>query len=65
MKEFDTGAGLKMWIRGDILNVFDWANYAGYDDFAGGFQDPNENFGEPNTQFFPTRTFKLSLGFNF
>ncbi|UNK50113.1 TonB-dependent receptor [Lysobacter sp. S4-A87] len=65
MKEFDTGAGLKMWIRGDVLNLFDWDNYAGYDDFPGGFNDPNENFGEPNTQFFPTRTFKLSLGFNF
>ncbi|WP_342315275.1 TonB-dependent receptor [Lysobacter sp. FW306-1B-D06B] len=66
-KDFDTGSGFKMWVRGDILNVFDWANYDGYDDFPGNFGSPaNPNFGEPNSQVaFPTRTFKLSLGFNF
>ncbi|RPE81483.1 TonB-dependent receptor [Vulcaniibacterium tengchongense] len=64
-KNFDTGAGFVMWVRGDIFNVFDWANYIGYDDWYGGFNDPNENFGRPTVQALPTRTFKLSLGFNF
>ncbi|MFC3549662.1 TonB-dependent receptor domain-containing protein [Lysobacter cavernae] len=71
MKDFDTGTGFKMWVRGDVLNVFDWANYSGYDDWYGGWDDQqqaivaNSNFGTPNTQMLPTRTFKLSLGFNF
>lgn len=65
MKEFDTGAGFRMWVRGDILNVFDWHNFNGYDDWFGGFNAPNANFGVATSQAFPTRTFKLSLGFNF
>ena len=70
IKDFDTGAGFKMWVRGDFLNVFDWANYNAYEDFPGSFnavtgQQPNANFGNPISQAFPTRTFKLSLGFNF
>lgn len=70
MKDIDTGSGFKMWVRGDILNVFDWANYNGYEDFPGGFSNvngpqPNANFGNPTSQALPTRTFKLSLGFNF
>jgi len=70
MKEFDTGAGFKMWARADILNVFDWANYNSYEDYPGGFSatdgpQPNAAFGNPLAQALPTRTFKLSLGFNF
>ena len=65
MKEFDTGAGFKMWARADILNVFDWANYNSYQDYPGGFNSPNPEFGIPLAQALPTRTFKLSLGFNF
>ncbi|HZX76449.1 TonB-dependent receptor [Lysobacter sp.] len=65
MKEFDTGAGFRMWVRGDVLNVFDWANYNSYEDFPGGFNNPNPRFGIPLAQALPTRTFKLSLGFNF
>ena len=66
-KEFDTGAGFRMWVRGDILNVFDWNNFEGYNDFPGNFGEAaNPNFGEPTAQnAYPTRTFKLSLGFNF
>src|SRR4030095_763517 len=70
MKEFDTGAGFRMWVRGDIFNLFDWANYNGYEDFPGGFRatdgpQPNENFGNPISQAPAPRAFKLSLGFNF
>ncbi len=70
MKEFDTGSGFKMWVRGDVLNLFDWNNYNGYEDYPGGFNatlgpQPNANFGNPISQVLPTRTFKLSLGFNF
>jgi len=69
MKEFDTGAGFRMWVRGDVLNLFDWANYNGYEDFPGSLTTTgpniNDNFGNPNSQALPTRAFKLSLGFNF
>jgi hypothetical protein len=70
MKDFDTGSGFRMWVRGDVLNVFNWDNYNGYEDFPGGFNavtgpTPNPNFGNPISQALPTRTFKLSLGFNF
>lgn len=60
-KEWDTGADLRLRIRADLLNVFDWVNYDGYDDWYGGPDGPNANFGVPNTQLAPTRTFKLSF----
>ncbi|UTA53478.1 TonB-dependent receptor [Lysobacter soli] len=65
-KNFDTGAGFVMWVRGDIFNVFNWDNFDGYNDFPGNLGVANEEFGNPTSQnAYPTRTFKLSLGFNF
>jgi outer membrane receptor protein involved in Fe transport len=64
-KDFDTGAGFVMWVRGDIFNVFNWDNYNGFDDWRGGPGNANPNFGNPTSQALPTRTFKLSFGFNF
>lgn len=64
-KEWDTGAGLKLRMRADVLNLFNWANYSGFDDWMGGAGEPmNPNFGNPNSVSLPTRTFKLSLGFS-
>lgn len=61
-KEWDTGSDVKLRVRADVLNVFNWVNYAGYDDWFGAPGEPNANFGMPNSQFLPTRTFKLSFG---
>ncbi|MEL1266213.1 TonB-dependent receptor [Pseudoxanthomonas putridarboris] len=61
-KEWDTGTDLKFRVRADVLNVFDWVNYAGYDDWFGAPGEPNANLGVPNSQLLPTRTFKLSFG---
>jgi outer membrane receptor protein involved in Fe transport len=65
-KEWDTGAGLKLWARGDVLNVFNWRNWTDYDTWRGGPTDTNANFGNRSGDgiVFPTRTFKLSLGFS-
>jgi hypothetical protein len=52
-------------MRADVLNLFNWANYSGFDDWMGGAGEPmNPNFGNPNSVSLPTRTFKLSLGFS-
>ncbi|MFT3756050.1 MAG: TonB-dependent receptor [Pseudoxanthomonas sp.] len=61
-KQWDTGTDVKLRIRADLLNVFDWVNYGGYDDWYGGPGENNANFGVPNSQLTPTRTFKLSFG---
>jgi hypothetical protein len=66
-KEWDTGAGLKLWVRGDVLNVFNWRNWTDYDTWRGGpSPDFNANFGNRSGDgiVFPTRTFKLSLGYS-
>src|SRR5690606_31562175 len=42
-KEWDTGSDFRFRIRADVMNVFDWRNYAGYDDWFGGPGDRNVN----------------------
>ncbi|HSD17144.1 MAG TPA: TonB-dependent receptor [Thermomonas sp.] len=62
-KEFALGNRFRFRLRADLLNVFNWSNYSGYDDWMGGANEPmNPNFGKPNSISLPTRTFKLSLG---
>jgi outer membrane receptor protein involved in Fe transport len=64
-KEFDTGAGIKFRIRGDVLNVTNARNYNQYDTFAGRLNAPNANFGDHQDGIIlPTRMFKLSMGFS-
>ena len=61
-REFDTGSAVRFRIRADLLNVFDWHNRDGWDDWYGGPGDPNPNFGAPSDSIIGgTRTFKLSL----
>ena len=59
---FTENFGLRL--RFDLLNVFNWENPDGRDEFSGNFGDPNENFFEPTTYLQPTRTFKLSFSAN-
>ena len=61
-KAFDVGP-VTLRVRADVLNVFNWDNYSGYEDWMGGAGEPmNPNFGVPNSIQLPTRTFKLSVG---
>lgn len=54
-KVWDTGTDLKLRVRADILNVFDWTNWGGY--------GKNWNTGVINSwSQYSTRTFKLSFG---
>ena len=62
-KVFDTGSNIALRIRFDVLNVFNWSNYSGYEDWRGGAGEPqNPLWGTPNAIAFPTRTFKLGIG---
>ena len=64
-KEWDTGYGVKLKLRADLLNVFNWDNFSGYEDWRGWiYPDVNVNFGKPVSSALPTRTFKLSVGIN-
>ena len=62
-KVWDTGGGISFRVRGDVLNVFNWSNYDGYEDWRGGAGEPqNPAWGTPLSIALPTRTFKLTLG---
>lgn len=63
-KTFTVMDNLDLRIRFDLLNVFNWENPDGRDEFSGDFGSPNPNFLNPTTYLQPTRTFKLSLSAN-
>ena len=76
-KEWDTGTDLRLRARLDVLNVFDWNNWVGWDGnrgagrnpaVAGSVAVPNPNFGNrSNNNYdiaYPTRTVKLTFGLN-
>jgi hypothetical protein len=63
-KTFTVMEDLDLRIRFDLLNVFNWENPDGRDEFSGNFGEPNANFLNPTTYLQPTRTFKLSLSAN-
>ena len=61
-KKFEVWHDMKIRVRADVLNLFDWVNYGGYDDWFGGAGDPSQTLGMPNSQLLPTRTIKLTVG---
>ena len=64
-KRWDTGTDLQLRLRADVLNAFNWDNFGGYDDWRGGAGEAqNPNWGRPTASSLPTRTFKVSIGFN-
>ncbi|PPV05816.1 hypothetical protein XBLMG947_2993 [Xanthomonas bromi] len=64
-KEWDTGAGVKFNVRADILNVFNWVNYATFNGDTGTLQDLNTAYGTPTGVLAsPMRTFRLAFGLN-
>ncbi|MBC8021504.1 MAG: TonB-dependent receptor [Burkholderiales bacterium] len=62
-------------VRADVLNVFNWTNYGGFDDWGGGpvaqgspanaVGGDNLNLGKPNSIRGETRTFRLMLSYRF
>ena len=67
-KEFDTGSNVKLRVRADVFNVFNWRNYTDFDTWRGGpgAANANPNFGNRSGDgtVWPPRLFKLSLGLN-
>ncbi|OOW83313.1 hypothetical protein Xvtw_15930 [Xanthomonas campestris pv. vitiswoodrowii] len=64
-KEWDTGGGVKFNVRADILNVFNWVNYATFNGDTGTLQDLNMAYGTPTGVLAsPMRTFRLAFGLN-
>ncbi|MCC4618891.1 TonB-dependent receptor [Xanthomonas cassavae CFBP 4642] len=64
-KEWDTGAGVTFNVRADILNVFNWVNYAAFNGDTGTLQDLNTAYGTPTGVLAsPMRTFRLAFGLN-
>lgn len=60
-KSFNIGSDVKFRVRADVLNVFNWRNWTGFDTWRGGPTDTNANFGNHNDDIaYPTRMFKLS-----
>ena len=65
-KEFPMGGRLRLRLRADVLNVFNYYNWDGYDTWWGAPGDPNLNLGHPDGSLIgPTRTFKLSINMTF
>ncbi|WP_349655394.1 TonB-dependent receptor [Xanthomonas sp. 10-10] len=64
-KEWDTGGGVKFNVRADILNVFNWVNYADFNGETGTLGDLNTAYGTPTGVLAsPMRTFRLAFGLN-
>lgn len=64
-KDWDTGSDVKLNVRADVLNVFNWTNYGGYITETGTALDPNLSFGNTNYVLAgPMRTFRVQFGLN-
>jgi outer membrane receptor protein involved in Fe transport len=63
-KAFEAWGGTKLNVRADVLNVFNYVNADGYDNFRGNPGAPNPNFANVTSYLQPTRTFKLSFSVN-
>lgn len=64
-KVWSTGTDVKLRVRADMLNVFNWRNWNQFTDWRGGVGEAlNPNFAERSGDeiLLPTRTFKLSFG---
>ena len=49
-RTWQAGERLSFYVRGDVLNVFNWVNYDGRDDWFGAPGEPNPNLGRPTSQ---------------
>lgn len=66
-KRWNTGTDLSFKVRADVLNVFNWRNwnqFEGWRGAAGEARNPNFRKRNGDEILLPTRTFKLSFGFD-
>ena len=66
-KRWDTGTDLTFKVRADLLNAFNWRNWTSFNTNwgpAGGPMNPTVGSRNGNAILDPTRTFKLSFGFD-
>lgn len=66
-KRWDTGTDFSFKVRADVINVFNWRNWTSFNtDWgpAGGPMNSLVGSRNGNAILFPTRTFKLSFGFD-
>ena len=65
-KRWDTGTDLSPWVRFDLINAFDWRNWTDFQNDRGGPGAGRADWGTRNGDgiLLPTRTFKLSMGFD-
>lgn len=61
-KEWTPSDQIRFRVRADLLNVFNWVNYADFNDWYGAPGERDPNWGRPSSQHLPTRQFKLSFG---
>ena len=61
---WDTDTNLKLRVRADLLNAFNWRNWTDFNTNRGAPGVANPTFGQRNGNgiLWPTRTFKLSIG---
>ena len=61
---WDTDTNLKLRVRADLLNAFNWRNWTDFNSNRGAPGVANPTFGQRsgNGILWPTRTFKLSIG---
>jgi len=60
-KEWDTGGGVEFNVRADILNVFNWVNYATFNGDTGTARDVNTAYATPTGVLAsPMRAFGLN-----
>jgi len=66
-KDIDLTGGITMYIRGDLLNVFNFKNYSDYSSNfgSGGVYNPNVVINKAGNMFTTPRTFKLTMGVRF
>lgn len=65
-KRWHLGGNVTLRTRLDAFNIFNWTNYDGWDDSAGGpGTAANPNYMLPNSASYKTREFKLTVGIDF
>lgn len=66
-KRWSPSQDLSVWVRGDLINVFNWENWSQFNTNwgpAGGPQNPTLGSRSGIEVYEPMRTFKLSMGFD-
>ncbi|MEJ2790923.1 MULTISPECIES: TonB-dependent receptor [unclassified Pseudoxanthomonas] len=66
-KRWNPSEDLSVWVRGDMINVFNWENWNQFNTnwgSPGGPQNPNLGTRSGIEVYEPMRTFKLSMGFD-